>query len=234
MAEQSHLALEGVHLSRGGREVLHAVTVGFPRGAVTAVVGPSGSGKSSLLRCLNRLDQPEAGRVLLDGEDITRLAPTDLRCRVGMILQTPTVFEGTVESNLAYGMEQVGREHLIRCLEAADLPASYLDRASTALSVGEAQRVCIARALVRRPEALLLDEPTSALDRDAAGQIEALIGSLQARGLTMVLVTHDLGQARRVAALAVLLVDGAVAAEGTPDRVEAAWPDRDGSKGVAG
>ena len=215
-------------LVRGGRRVLEQVSTGFGRAVVTAIVGPSGAGKTSLLRCLNRLEEPDEGRVLLEGTDIRALDPTELRRRVGMIFQTPVLFEGGVRANLAYGMDGASDADLERALEAVGIAASFLDRESSALSVGQAQRVCIARALVRQPEVLVLDEPTSALDFKAAARIESLLGALAERGLSLILVTHNLDQAKRVAARAVLIVDGRVAADGAPAEVADGWP---GDKG---
>ncbi|MEA2507088.1 MAG: UDP-glucose/iron transport system ATP-binding protein [Actinomycetota bacterium] len=218
------LRVEALGLTRGSRPVLRNITTSFRKGVVTAVVGPSGAGKSSLLRCLNRLEEPDTGSVTLEGIDIRSLEPTALRRRVGMIFQTPVIFEGGVRANLLYGLPDQKEEKLSAALEAAGLPAAFLDRESSALSVGQAQRVCIARALVRDPEVILMDEPTSALDRDATARIESLLGSLLERELTIVLVTHDLGQARRVARSGILLMDGTVVAEGDVDQIEAAWP----------
>ncbi len=210
---------------RGGRTVLANVNARFERGRVTAVCGPSGAGKTSLLRCLNRLEEPDEGRVTIDDTDVRAIAPTELRRRVGMIFQTPVLFEGGVQANLAYGLNGVDDDVFAHSLESAGLPASFLERDSHALSVGQAQRVCIARALVRRPQALLMDEPTSALDKDAARKIEELIGRLVDERLTIVLVTHNLEQARRVASDAILLVDGRVTASGSPDDIAVAWPE---------
>lgn len=187
-------------------------------------MGPSGAGKTSLLRCINRLEEPDGGRVLLDGEDIRSLDPTELRKRVGMIFQTPVLFEGGVRANLAYGLDGVPDHEVASALESAGLSASFLERESPALSVGQAQRVCIARALVRSPEALILDEPTSALDLKATARIEELLVSLAHNGLTIIVVTHDLPQARRIATEALLLDEGRVVAAGTPDEVAANWP----------
>ena len=218
------LEVDDVSLTRARRPVLEKVSATFGRGFVTAIVGPSGAGKTSLLRCLNRLEEPDEGRVLLEGTDIRTLDPTDLRRRVGMIFQTPVLFEGGVRANLSYGMNGVVDDDLERALDAVGIATSFLDRESSALSVGQAQRVCIARALVRKPEVLVLDEPTSALDFKAAARIESLLGVLVERGLTLILVTHNLEQAKRVAARAVLLVDGRVLAEGTPDEMAGSWP----------
>ena len=218
------LVIDKVSLSRGGEVVLRDVSTAFERNRVSTVVGPSGAGKTSLLRCLNRLEDPEAGRVMLDDADIRSIEPTALRRRVGMIFQMPVLFPGTVRTNLGYGLNGVGDEKLNACLEASGLSDSFLDRDAQALSVGQGQRACIARALVRDPEVLLMDEPTSSLDKDASARIESLIGSLVEDGLTIVVVTHDLEQAKRVGSHAVLLVDGKVVASGTPEDVEGCWP----------
>jgi putative ABC transport system ATP-binding protein len=226
--EPCRIDIEELDLDRGGRPVLRDVTVTFNPGIVTAIVGPSGAGKTSLLRCVNRLERPDRGRVLVDGTDVRQLPPTELRRRVGMIFQTPVLFEGGVRANLSYGMNHIDDVALEQALEAASLSSSFLTRESSALSVGQAQRVCIARALVRSPQALLLDEPTSALDKDASARIEALISSLGGRGLTIVLVTHNLEQAKRVAEEAVLLAGGRVVATGSPAEIEDAWPEEAG------
>jgi putative ABC transport system ATP-binding protein len=210
-------------LLRGGRPVLHSVSASFQRACVTAVVGPSGSGKTSLLRCLNRLEEPNSGRVFLNGVDIRSLAATELRRRVALIFQQPVLFDGDVHSNLVYGLKDVDQGRVMDALRSAGLPESFERRDATAISVGQAQRVAIARALVRDPEVLLMDEPTSALDKDAAARIEQLIGDLVKTGLTVVWVTHNLFQARRVADQALLLVDGRVIATGSTNDIEAKW-----------
>lgn len=221
---ETPIEVENLSLDRGGRSVLRGVDARFSKGVVTAIVGPSGAGKTSLLRCINRLEEPLEGRVLLDGTDIIDIDPTELRKRVGMIFQTPVLFEGGVRANLSYGLNEVNEADLTRALDAAGLQTSFLDRESPALSVGQAQRVCIARALVRQPEALILDEPTSALDVKATGRIEELLVTLAGDGLTIVVVTHDLDQARRIASHAVLLDGGRVIAVGSPSDVAAEWP----------
>lgn len=218
------MELRAVSLERAGRRVLGGISASFQRHAVSAIVGPSGAGKTSLLRCLNRLEEPTNGSVLLDSSDITEIDPIQLRKRVGMIFQTPALFEGGVRGNLAYGLTDVPDDELRSALVSAGLDDEFVERDSSALSVGQAQRVCIARALVRKPEILLMDEPSSALDRDAAARIEQLVTSLNEGGLTVVLVTHNLDQALRLAHHAILVVDGRVAATGTPREVTGAWP----------
>jgi putative ABC transport system ATP-binding protein len=226
---QLPLEARRIGLQRARRRVLTDVDAAFHRRLVTAIVGPSGAGKTSLLRCLNRLEEPQSGDVLLDGASIRTLDPTSLRKRVGMIFQTPILFQGSIHSNLSYGLDGLDDSALHETLDAVGLNRSFLERDSTALSVGQGQRVCIARALVRGPEVLLMDEPTSALDKDATARIESLIRDLAEGGLAIVLVTHNLAQASRVADRALLLVEGRVQAQGSMDEVESAWP-----KGMAG
>jgi putative ABC transport system ATP-binding protein len=153
------------------------------------------------------------------------IEPTLLRRRVGMIFQTPVLFPGGVRSNLSYGLPDVTEAQCRAALDAAALPETFLDRESTALSVGQAQRVCIARALVREPEVLLMDEPTSALDQNASAKIESLLRNLTDRGIAIALVTHDLAQAQRVAEHAVLLDEGKVRHAGPPATMDSVWPE---------
>jgi putative ABC transport system ATP-binding protein len=182
----------------------------MPGGAITAVVGPSGTGKSTLLRTINRLVEPTAGEIYLDGEPTSRMDPLKLRRRVGMVFQLPALFGATVEEATLYGARLAEREaDAGRLLEMAGLEASFLGRAPQALSVGEQQRVSIARALALEPQALLMDEPTSALDEAARRRVEGLIRELNASlGLTTVLVSHHLDQVARVADRVVVLAGG--------------------------
>jgi len=162
-----------------------------PADGLTAVVGPSGAGKTTLLRLLNRLDDPDGGEVLLDGRDVRSYDVLELRRRVQFVGQVPVTFPGTVAA-------QVGPE-VDALLARVGLSAGLATRDADRLSVGEAQRMCLARALARHPECLLLDEPTSALDTASKGGIEALIRSLADEGLTVVMVTHDPRQADELA-----------------------------------
>jgi putative ABC transport system ATP-binding protein len=182
----------------------------MPGGAITAVVGLSGTGKSTLLRTINRLVEPTAGEIYLDGEPTSRMDPLKLRRRVGMVFQLPALFGATVEEATLYGARLAEREaDAGRLLEMAGLEASFLGRAPQALSVGEQQRVSIARALALEPQALLMDEPTSALDEAARRRVEGLIRELNASlGLTTVLVSHHLDQVARVADRVVVLAGG--------------------------
>jgi putative ABC transport system ATP-binding protein len=163
----------------------------IPAEGLTAVVGPSGAGKTTLLRLLNRLDDPDGGDVLLDGRDVRSYDVLQLRRRVQFVGQVPVTFPGTVADNVGPEVEGL--------LARVGLPAALAGREADRLSVGEAQRMCLARALARHPECLLLDEPTSALDTASKGGIEALIRSLADEGLTVVMVTHDPRQADELA-----------------------------------
>jgi ABC-type methionine transport system ATPase subunit len=191
-------------------KILKGVDAGMPDGEITAVVGPSGAGKSTLLRAINRLIEPTSGEIYLDGEPTSELDPLELRRRVGMVFQIPALFGGSVEEAVLYGARLSGRDaDPGRLLEMVGLDASLAERDPQALSVGQQQRVSVARALALGPEALLLDEPTSALDEAARRRIEDLVRELNARlGLTMVFVSHDLSQVERVADRVVMLADG--------------------------
>jgi len=191
-------------------EILKGIDADVPRGDITAVVGPSGAGKSTLLRSINRLIEPTGGEVYLDGEPTSAMNPLELRRRVGMVFQLPALFGATVEEATLYGARLAGRSaDAARLLEMAGRGASFKDKAPQGLSVGERQRVSIARALALEPGALLVDEPTSALDEAARRRIEDLLGELNASlGLTIVLVSHALDQVERVADRVVLLAGG--------------------------
>jgi ABC-type methionine transport system ATPase subunit len=193
-----------------GTDILAGVDALVPDGEVTAIVGPSGAGKSTLLRAINRLVEPSSGEVYLDGETTSSLDPLELRRRVGMVFQMPALFGASVEEALLYGARLAGRSaHAGRLLELVGLDPSMSERTPETLSVGQQQRVSVARALALEPEALLLDEPTSALDEAARRKIEDLVRDLNAHlGLTMVFVSHDLSQVERVADRVVLLAEG--------------------------
>lgn len=207
--------LEKVTYSRAGKLVLSDVTARLPVGA-SAVVGPSGSGKSTLLRLLNRLADPASGRVLYEGRDVRELDPLALRREVSLVPQLPALIDGTVHDNVAYGPRLAGRSFDARsCLELAGLDPAFEDRDASKLSVGEQQRVMLARALALEPRVLLLDEPTSALDAAAREAVEATLRSLRARtSISTVIVTHDMAQARRLAEYVLRIDDGRVEAQG--------------------
>jgi putative ABC transport system ATP-binding protein len=192
--------LDTVTLSRGGKEVLRGVSAHLPEGA-SAVVGPSGCGKSTLLRLLNRLADPDSGTVDYRGRGVSEYEVLGLRREVSLVPQLPALLEGTVASNIAFATRLAGREaETDRVLNLAGLDPSFATRDAAKLSVGEQQRVMLARSLALEPSVLLLDEPTSALDEAARDSVEATLLGLRARlGLSFVLVTHDLAQANRLA-----------------------------------
>lgn len=192
--------------------MLRGVDLEIGAGA-TALLGPSGSGKSTLLRLLNRLADPDGGVVRFRGEDVRQLDPLELRRRATLVPQLPAPLPGTVAENVRYGPSLCGREaDVSRALELAGLGDGYAGRDAAELSVGEQQRVMLARALALEPEVLLLDEPTSALDEDATAGVERTLRDLAGRlDAAIVLVTHDRGQAERLADRTVELRDGRVA-----------------------
>lgn len=177
---------------------------------ITAVVGPSGSGKTTLLRLCNRLLSPDRGQVIYRGEPVESLDPCELRRRVGMVFQDPIHLESTIGADLRVADPNASREALGNALESVGLAEGFLERPTSELSGGESQRVCLARALLVDPEVLLVDEPTSSLDDAAARQLERLISGVAADGVSVVWVTHNLSQARRVADRAITVDHGKV------------------------
>ena len=208
--------LRDVAYVRGGREVLKGVSASLPDGS-SCVAGRSGSGKSTLLRLLNRLADPSRGAVLHRGEDVRERDVLELRREVCLVPQLPALLDATVEENVRFGARLAGLEpEPGRLLALAGLDPRYADRDASRLSVGEQQRVMLARALALEPRVLLLDEPTSALDEEARGAVEATLAELRERlEISTVLVTHDLAQARRLSDWVVRLEAGRVAAEGS-------------------
>jgi ABC-type Fe3+/spermidine/putrescine transport system ATPase subunit len=218
---QRAVVLQAEKLGRSvpGKVLVIDATFEVRKGETLAIVGPSGSGKSSLLRLLNRLDEPTEGTVYLDGTDYRQIAPRELRRRVGMVLQRPSLFPGSVSDNLQFGPRQRGQElgaAAVEKLLAGVGLAGFESRDVSNLSGGEAQRVSFARALANSPEALLLDEPTSALDEAAKRDVEALIQQIgQEQGIPCVLVTHDVAQASRLAERVLILEAGHIVRSGT-------------------
>jgi len=195
-----------------GKTILNGISFEVQTGELLGIVGPSGSGKSSLLRLLNRLDEPSKGTVYLDGVDYRQLPPRELRRRIGMVMQRPFLFPGDVATNLRFGPAQRGEampeDEIASLLERVGL-AGFAAQEVSVLSGGEQQRVSLARTLANRPEVLLLDEPTSALDEQSKLGIEELVGALvRDDGLTCVMVTHDRDQARRMCHRVIVLEAG--------------------------
>jgi putative ABC transport system ATP-binding protein len=204
--------LRGVTTSRGGRAVLRGVDLDLEPGA-TAVVGSSGAGKSTLLRLLNRLADPVEGEIRFRDRPLPEFEVLALRREVALVPQLPALLEGSVADNVAFGARLAGREaDTGRALSLAGLDATFTERDCAKLSVGEQQRVMLARALALEPRVLLLDEPTAALDARTREGVERTLGELQERlELSLVLVTHDPDQARRLGDRIVTVDDGRVA-----------------------
>ena len=203
--------LEGVSLSRNGKQVLREVTARLPEGG-SAVVGPSGSGKSTLLRLLNRLADPDSGSIDYRGRDVCEREVLGLRREVCLVPQLPALLEGTVADNIEFAATLAGRKpETDRVLGLSGLDSSFSARDASRLSVGEQQRVMLARTLTLEPAVLLLDEPTSALDEAARDSVEqTLLDLRRTLGLSFVLVTHDRDQADRMADSVVRLDGGRV------------------------
>lgn len=200
--------------TRQGNQILKSLSFSFPAGEVITLVGPSGAGKTTLLNLLNRLADPDEGQILYQERDIKEYNIQELRRKVGMVMQQPVLFPGTVAENILFGPLQTGkiqRELAEVYLDMVGLPSSYLEKKAETLSGGEQQRVSLARTLANDPQTLLLDEPTSALDPGTAEHIEKVILNLRdSRGLTVIWITHSLQQARRVGNRTILIVAGKI------------------------
>lgn len=209
MPEDPLFTFEDVRVDGDERPRLDGVSVTLPATGITALAGPSGAGKSTLLRCCNRLEAPAGGTVRYRGADIAGLDPLAHRRKVGMVFQAPIVFAGSVADNLRVADPEADDERVAGLLRRAALdPEVFAARDVDTLSGGEAQRVCLARALATDPDVLLMDEPTSALDGDATAELEALMRALAADGVPVVLITHDEAQLERVADHVLRLRDG--------------------------
>ncbi len=203
--------------------VVESISCTFRHGELTALIGPSGSGKSSLIRLINRLEEPLQGRIMLEGSDIKEMPPPLLRQRIGMMLQKAYLFDGSVLDNLQMPFSYRKRPlpgpddpDITRCLALARLTPDYLQRDARTLSGGEQQRVNLARALVSKPQVLLLDEPTSALDRpttDSLGQ--TLKEVCHSEKLAVIIVTHDLRLTRRISDHLLYLEQGRLVESGS-------------------
>ena len=228
------LGANDIHLAFGPNAVLRGVDLDVPAGTTTAVIGPSGSGKSTLLRTLNRLYEPEKGDILLDGRSVLADNPDQLRQRIGMVFQHFNLFpHRSVLDNVTLAPRKLknmsadaARELALDHLERVGLRHKAEVRPGT-LSGGQQQRVAIARALAMSPQVMFFDEATSALDPELVKGVLALIAELGADGMTMVVVTHEMGFARSAADAVVFMDHGQVVESGTPDQVfEAAETDR--------
>jgi polar amino acid transport system ATP-binding protein len=232
--EPVSLTGKDIHLSFGPNQVLRGVDIDVPAGTSAAVIGPSGSGKSTLLRTLNRLYEPDSGDILLDGKSVLHDDPDKLRQRIGMVFQQFNLFpHKSVLDNVTLGPRKLkglsadaARELALDQLERVGLRHKADVRPGT-LSGGQQQRVAIARALAMSPQVMFFDEATSALDPELVKGILALIAELGADGMTMVVVTHEMGFARSAADAVVFMDHGKVVEAGPPEVIfEAAETDR--------
>ncbi len=234
--DQILLEINNLSLVRSGHRILNNFAMTLPQRGITSIIGPSGAGKSSLLRCINGLNNDWSGQIHIAGANTKRWPDGEdaLRRQVGLISQKPTVFPCSIADNVIFGIRGKQRRQeqtkLIQsCLEKAalwdEVHHRLKDRAET-LSIGQQQRLCIARALAVKPSLLLLDEPTASLDPRSKNKIEASLKQL-AEKMPIVIVTHDLDQLERLAGHAVFMCDGNLIEQGLckdllnqPQRVE--------------
>ncbi|RVW02387.1 amino acid ABC transporter ATP-binding protein [Rhodococcus spongiicola] len=226
MTDSVSLTGTGLHLAFGSNRVLRGVDVHVDAGKTVTVIGPSGSGKSTLLRVLNRLHEPDAGDVLLDDRSVLRDNPDQLRQRIGMVFQHFNLFpHRTVADNIALGPRKLkkmskdaARQVALDQLELVGL-TNKADSRPGNLSGGQQQRVAIARALAMEPQIMFFDEATSALDPELVKGVLALMSDLAKGGMTMVVVTHEMGFARSVSDTVVFMDHGAVVESGVPEQL---------------
>ncbi|MEU4838504.1 amino acid ABC transporter ATP-binding protein [Nocardia testacea] len=222
----SSLTGTGLHLRLGGNQILRGVDIHVDAGKTTTVIGPSGSGKSTLLRVLNRLHEPDAGDILIDGESVLAENPDRLRQRIGMVFQQFNLFpHRTVADNIALGPRKLrglskdeARALALEQLEVVGLTGKADSRPAN-LSGGQQQRVAIARALAMKPDIMFFDEATSALDPELVKGVLALMSELAAGGMSMIVVTHEMGFARSVSDHVVFMDGGVVVESGGPDEL---------------
>ena len=225
MSDDALIVLESVNKWFGPLHVLDDVNLSVARGEVVVVIGPSGSGKSTLCRAINRLEPIDSGTITFDGRPLPAegRALARLRSEVGMVFQSFNLFaHKTILQNVMIGPVKVRRE---KSVEVHDRAMALLERVGIAnqaekypaqLSGGQQQRVAIARALAMQPKALLFDEPTSALDPEMVGEVLDVMTSLARDGMTMVVVTHEMGFARHAANRVVFMADGQLVEEAPP------------------
>ena len=221
------IKLENVHKSFGKNEVLKGINLHIEQGQVVVIIGPSGSGKSTVLRTMNYLEEPTSGKVIVDGMDLSdKKKLNDVRAEVGMVFQNFNLFPHmTVMENLTLAQTKVRKTSME---EAKKIGQALLDRVGLAdkanaypdsLSGGQKQRVAIARTLAMRPKVMLFDEPTSALDPEMVSEVLDVMKSLAEEGMTMVIVTHEMGFAKKVADRVLFVDGGLILEDDTPERV---------------
>ena len=221
------IKLENVHKSFGKNEVLKGINLHIKQGQVVVIIGPSGSGKSTVLRTMNYLEEPTSGKVIVDGMDLSdKNKLNEVRAEVGMVFQNFNLFPHmTVMDNLTLAQTKVRKTSTD---EAKKIGQALLDRVGLgdkanaypdSLSGGQKQRVAIARALAMKPKVMLFDEPTSALDPEMVSEVLDVMKSLAEDGMTMVIVTHEMGFAKKVANRVLFVDGGLILEDDTPERV---------------
>ena len=222
------IRVEGLHKRFKNLHVLKGIDLSIERGKVVCIIGPSGSGKSTLLRCLNRLEEPDEGKIYIEGIEITAagIDINKVRTEIGMVFQKFNLFPhmNALENimlapvHVRKEAREVVKERALSLLEKVGLA----DKASaypSQLSGGQQQRVAIARALVMQPKMLFFDEPTSALDPEMIKEVLDVMKELAKEGITMLVVTHEMGFAREVADLVIFMDEGKIVEEGTPEDI---------------
>lgn len=220
--------VEGLHKRYGDEEVLKGVSFTVRQGEALAIIGPSGTGKSTLLRCINRLTEPDGGRIWLENIEITN-AKTDInkiRQQIGFVFQDFNLFAHlTALDNVRLGLTKVKRIPKRQATERAMAELNRVGLAEKAnaypaqLSGGQQQRVSIARALAMEPKLMLFDEPTSALDPELIGEVLQVMQDLAEEGMTMVVVTHEMGFARSVCDEVIFMEKGVIVEQGPPEQI---------------
>ena len=228
MSMENVIDIRHLRKSFGAHEVLKDIDFSVGKGEVACIIGSSGSGKSTLLRCINLLETPDAGEILFHGKNVLSgdVSLGNYHARVGMVFQQFNLFNNmTVLKNCMVGQMKVlkrpaeeSRENALKYLQRVGMEP-FINAKPRQLSGGQKQRVAIARALAMDPEVLLFDEPTSALDPEMVGEVLAVMQSLAESGLTMLVVTHEMGFARNVASKVVFMDEGVIAAQGAPQDV---------------
>jgi len=220
------LSAKNIHLSFGSNHVLRGIDLHVPQGTTASVIGPSGSGKSTLLRVMNRLIEPDQGDILLDGRSVLKDNPDELRRRIGMVFQQFNLFpHKTVEENISLALRKLRKlskeEARAQALDQLDLVGlkHKADSRPANLSGGQQQRVAIARALAMKPEVMFFDEATSALDPELVKGVLALMTDLAKGGMTMVVVTHEMGFSRNVSDSVTFMDAGVVVETGSPEQL---------------
>ncbi len=222
------IEVKNLKISFGKLNVLKDVSINIQKGEKIVIIGPSGSGKSTFLRCLNRLETPDGGQILFEGNDLTD-PKTDLdlcRQKMGMVFQHFNLFPHlTVLQNITLApvtlklkTEEEAKSEAMQLLERIGLPDKANVYPST-LSGGQKQRIAIVRSLAMHPDVMLFDEPTSALDPEMVGEVLEVMKDLAREGMTMVVVTHEMGFAREVADRVLFMNEGYIEEEGTPDEI---------------